>query len=244
MDAGQYSAVSGAIAAQTRLDVIAHNLANLQTPGFKAEVLTQSSRRAPGAHPFAHAVHDALTHGTLETDFSQGSVSTTGNNLDVALSGPGFMVVNGPQGERLTRHGALSLSGDGTLITPAGLQVQGEDGAITVPPTGGPVQIAPDGSVKVGTQTVGKIRLVEVANLSALTREGGTLFRAAGQALEAARPNDVRLVQGALEDSNYSAVEGMIALVETLRGFEAYSHATQRLDQTASRSIADVGRVI
>jgi flagellar basal body rod protein FlgG len=244
MDAGQYSALSGALAAQTRLDVIAHNLANLQTPGFKAEVLTQASHRAPGAHPFAHAVHDAITRGTLETDFSQGAISTSGNALDIALSGPGFLVVSGPQGERLTRHGALSLSSDGTLITPAGLKVQGESGDLTLPQSGGAVQIAPDGSIKVGDQLVGKLRLVEVSNLSALVREGGSLFRAPGQALEPARPTDVRVMQGALEDSNYSAVEGMVALTETLRGFEAYAHATQRLDQAASRAITDVGRVI
>lgn len=240
MDAGTYSAVSGSLAAQTRLDVIAHNLANVNTPGYKAEILTQASDNL-GQRPFGAVMHEAVTRGELKTDFSQGSLQTSGNPLDVALTGEGFLVVGGPRGERLTRHGSLTIDPDGYLATNTGLRVQGQNGDINLPP--GKISIAPDGSIKVDDAQVGTLRLVRVKDPNALQRESGGLFKASGQALEPQNPDEIKVVQGALEQSNYSAVAGMVALVEAMRGFESYVNATQRLDQISSRAIGDVGRI-
>jgi flagellar basal-body rod protein FlgF len=240
MDAGIYAAVSGSLAAQVRLEAIANNLANASTPGFKAERFVQwvdpvAAEATPGvtAAPIAR--------GRLETDFSQGPLEATGNALDVALSGPGFLVVETARGERLTRRGALAVDPEGYLTTGDGLRVQGEGGDLRV--GGGPLAIAPDGTVRAGAARVGALRIVTVREPGALVREGGTLFAPGGEALAEAAPGEVRVVQRALEGANVSPVESLVALIDTLRGFEAYVHAAERLDQAAARAIGDVGRV-
>ncbi len=241
MNAGLYSAVSGSLSALTRLDAITNNLANASTPGFKAERLVQRAERVGTAPPSATTVPTPITRGTLETDFTQGPVEATGNPLDVALSGQGFLVVNGPQGERLTRRGNLALDTEGYLTTSDGARVQGDGGDIHV--GNGPVAIGSDGSVRAGDQQVGKLRLVAVADPSALVREGGTTFAAGGQALTDAEAGEVRVLQGSLEAANLSPVENLVALVDTMRGFEAYMRAAERLDSATGKAISDVGKI-
>ena len=143
MNAGLYSAVSGGVSALTRLDAITNNLANASTPGFKAERVVQRAEQVGTAPPSATTVATPITRGTLETDFSQGSLETTGNPLDVALSGPGFLVVDGPQGERLTRRGNLALDTEGFLTTSDGARVQGDNGDIHVGPGAVAMSVTP-----------------------------------------------------------------------------------------------------
>src|SRR6185369_15646809 len=108
MDAGIFSAVSGSLAAQTRLDALANNLANANTVGFKAERVLQRAEKAGEIAPPPTAVPTPVTREHVETDFTQGSVVRTGNPLDVALAGEGFLVVKTERGERLTRSGNFS----------------------------------------------------------------------------------------------------------------------------------------
>jgi flagellar basal-body rod protein FlgF len=241
VNAGIYSAISGSVSALTRLDAITNNLANASTPGFKAERLVQRAERVGTAPPSTTTVPTPITRGTLETDFSQGPIETTGNPLDVAISGPGFLVVDGPQGERLTRRGNLALDTEGFLTTSDGARVQGDSGDLRL--GAGPVTIGSDGSVRAGDLTVGKLRLVTVADPSALVREGGTTFAAGGQAITDADVSSVQVLQGSLEGANLSPVENLVALVDTMRGFEAYMQAAQRLDQATGKAISDVGKV-
>lgn len=240
MNAGIYSAVSGSISALARLDAITNNLANASTPGFKAERLVQSAAQV-GTVPSATAVSTPITRGTLETDFSQGPIEQTGNPLDVALSGPGFLVVDGPHGERLTRRGSLRLDAEGFLTTGDGNRVQGDGGDLHV--SGGPVAIAPDGTVRAGDASVGKLRIVTVADPAALVREGGTTFATGKQTPTDATSSNVQVIQGSLEGANLSPVENLVALIDTMRGFEAYMRAAERLDQVTGKAIADVGKV-
>jgi flagellar basal-body rod protein FlgF len=240
MNAGMYSAVSASVAALTRLDAITNNLANASTPGFKAERIVQHAERI-GTAPSPTAVSTPITRDSLETDFSQGPIEPTGNPLDVALSGPGFLVVDGPQGERLTRRGNLALDAEGFLVTTDGWRVQGENGDLHV--GNGPVAIAPDGNVRAGDLAVGRLRVVSVANPGALVREGGTTFAAGAQVPVDTAPGEVRVLQGALEGANLSPVENLVALIDAMRGYEAYMTAAQRMDQETGRAITDVGRV-
>src|SRR5436853_7482598 len=113
MDAGIFSAMSGSLAAQTRLDALANNLANASTAGFQAERGLQRAERAGDVAPPPTAVATPVTQESVITDFSQGPVSRTGNPLDVALAGDGFLVVKTDQGERLTRSGSLTLDNAG-----------------------------------------------------------------------------------------------------------------------------------
>ncbi len=243
MDAGLYAAVSGSLTAQERLDAIANNLANASTPGFKAELLVQSVDPIGGPPGPGGATNPVVaTRGTLQTNFADGPIEHTGNSLDVALSGPGFLVIDTPQGERLTRRGSLAIDGSGALTTSDGMRVQGQDGG-EVHVGSGPVAIDPTGLVQVHGATVGTLRLVTVGDPSTLVRENGTVFKAGREPIADAAPGTTRVMQGALEGANVSPVEGLVQLVETMRGFEAYMTAAQRLDQITSRAITDVGRV-
>jgi len=241
MDAGIFSAVSGSLAAQTRLDALANNLANANTAGFKAERVLQRAERAGEIAPPATAVATPVTREHVETDFSQGPISKSGNPLDVALAGDGFLVVKTERGERLTRSGSLSIDSAGYLATADGNRVQGTSGDIRVPES--PVVIAADGSVRAGEQRVGQLRLVNVDDPAQLVRESGTRFAPGNQVPADAAPGSVRVVQGAIEGANLAPVEGLVALIETVRGFETYMRAAERLDQMTAKAISDVGRV-
>ncbi len=240
MNAGIYSAVSGSVSALTRLDAITNNLANSSTPGFKAERLVQRAVRV-GTASSTSVVPTPITRGTLETDFSQGPIQPTDNPLDVALAGKGFFVVDGPRGERLTRRGNLAVDPEGFLTTSDGWRVQGDGGDLHV--GDGTLVIGSDGTVRSGDLSVGKIRVVTVADPSRLVREGGTTFAAGTQAPVDAAPGEVQVRQGALEGANSSPVENLVALVDTMRGFEAYMRAAQQIDQVTGKAITDVGRV-
>ncbi|MBP1690026.1 MAG: flagellar basal-body rod protein FlgF, partial [Deltaproteobacteria bacterium] len=170
-----------------------------------------------------------------------GPISKSGNPLDVALAGDGFLVVKTERGERLTRSGSLSIDSAGYLATADGNRVQGTSGDIRVPES--PVVIAADGSVRAGEQRVGQLRLVNVDDPAQLVRESGTRFAPGNQVPADAAPGSVRVVQGAIEGANLAPVEGLVALIETVRGFETYMRAAERLDQVTAKAISDVGRV-
>jgi len=244
MNAGIYSAVSGGVMALTRLDAITNNLANASTPGFKAERVAQRAV-AVGTTSDATAVDTPITRVVVETDFSQGPIEPTGNPLDVALDGNGFLVVDSPRGERLTRRGNFEIDAEGFLATKDGWRVQGENGDLRVGggASTGPLVISPDGSVRAGDLSAGKLRIVTVADPGKLVREGGTVFAAGSLPLVAAAQGDASVRQGALEGANASPVESLVRLIDTMRGYEAYMRAAERLDQVSGRAVSDVGRV-
>jgi flagellar basal-body rod protein FlgF len=241
-----YTVTSGALAALTRLDAVAQNLANVGTPGYKAErvlfrvrPLDEGTAVAPS--DVARTAAQVAEVATIR-DFSQGPVRSSGNPLDVAFTGPGFFVVSTPRGERYTRQGTFTLDGQGFLVTQGGHRVQGESGDIQLPD--GPVAIGSDGTVKVNASQVGRLKVVDFGEKPALVAEGHALFSPAPGAVAA--PVDataVRLEPGAIEAANIDAVAGLVELIEVSRGFEAYMQAMSRLDQVAERSITDIGRV-
>ena len=241
MDAGIFSAVSGSLAAQTRLDAIANNLANANTAGFKAERVLQRAAQAGEIAPSLTTVPTPITRDRVETDFSQGPITQSGNPLDVALATDGFLVVKTERGERLTRSGGFSIDSAGYLATGDGSRVQGTSGDINI--SASPVVITADGGVRAGEQQVGQLRLVNVEDPTRLVRESGTRFAAGNQALTDVTPGRVRVVQGAIEGANLAPVAGLVALIETVRGFETYMRAAERLDQVTAKAISEVGRV-
>jgi len=241
MDAGIFSAVSGSMAAQTRLDALANNLANANTPGFKAERVLQRAEKAGEIAPPPTSVPTPVTREFVQTDFAQGPVSQSGNPLDVALAGEGFFVVKTERGERLTRSGNFTIDAEGYLATSDGSRVQGTSGDISIPES--PVVIASDGTVRAGEQRVGQLRVVTVEKVDGLLRENGTRFAPGAQVPADAPAGSVRIIQGAIEGANLSPVEGLVALIETVRGFETYMRAAERLDQVTAKAIAEVGRV-
>jgi flagellar basal-body rod protein FlgF len=240
MDAGIFSAVSGSLVAQTRLDALANNLANSNTVGFKAERVLQRAEKAGEIVPPPTAVPTPVTREQVQTDFSQGSVTRTGNPLDVAIAGDGFFVVRSERGERLTRSGDFSIDSGGYLALNDGSRVQGTSGDISIPKS--PVVIGTDGSVRAGEQRVGQLRVVTVEDPTQLVRESGTRFAAGSQVPADVAPGSVQIIQGATEGANLAPVEGLVSLIETVRGFETYMRAAERLDQVTSKAINEVGR--
>jgi flagellar basal-body rod protein FlgF len=243
-----YTVTSGAIAALARLDAVAQNLANVGTPGYKAErvlfrvrPLGDEAAAAVAPGDMARTSAQVAEVATIR-DFSQGPVRTSGNPLDVALTVPGFFAVATARGERYTRQGTFGLDAEGFLVTSAGDRVQGDGGDIQLPD--GTPAVGSDGTITVNGSQAGRIKVVDFGEKPALVAEGHALFAPAPGAVAA--PLDataVRLETGAIEGANTDAIAGLVELIEVSRGFEAYMQAMSRLDQVAERSITDMGRV-
>ena len=217
MDRMIYLAMSGAKATMQRQDVVSHNLANASTVGFRAELA--AFRSVPVVGEGASTRVFAL-ESTPGYNAAAGPVQTTDRPLDVAMKGNAWLAVQGLDGtEAYTRAGSLEVSTEGLLTTSSGLQVIGDGGPITIPPNS-EVAIGADGTIsaKVGNQraqVVGRLKLVTPE--APLTRGTDGLFRAAEDL--PADPN-ARVTGGALEGSNVSAVESMVAMISAARQFE------------------------
>ncbi len=219
MDRMIYLSMSGAKATMQRQDTLANNLANVSTTGFRAEL--QAFRAVPvlgsGASTRVYALET-----TTGYDASQGAITSTGRNLDVAVKGNSWLSVQALDGtEAYTRGGALELSSDGTLTTRSGLPVLGDGGPLQVP-ANSEVSIGADGTVSAKgangkSSAIGKLKLVTPE--TALTRGEDGLFRAASGDLSA--DDTARVQDGALEGSNVSPVETMVAMISAARQFEA-----------------------
>ena len=230
MDRLIYLSMSAAKATMQRQDVLAHNLANASTNGFRAEM---AALRAVPVRGDGASTRVFTLESTVGYDDAPGVVQTTGRSLDVAISGKSWLAIQGLDGtEAYTRAGALEVTAEGTLVDVSGRPVLGDGGPITIPANAA-VDIANDGSVsaKVGNgrpQNVGKLKLV--TSEDKLQRGADGLFRtASGDPLDA-DPN-ARLRAGALEGSNVSAVETMVAMISAARQFEHQMKMLQNAEQ-------------
>ena len=218
MDRMIFLSMSGAKATMQRQDTLANNLANVSTPGFRAEL--QAFRAVPvqgsGASTRVYALET-----TTGYDASAGAITATGRDLDVAVKGNGWLTVQALDGtEAYTRGGSFEVSNDGTLTTRSGLPVMGDGGPLQVPPNAA-VSIGADGTVSAkGTDgkntAIGKLKLVTPE--APLQRGADGLFRGADGDLSA--DDTARVQDGALEGSNVSAVEAMVAMISAARQFE------------------------
>jgi flagellar basal-body rod protein FlgF len=219
MDRLIYLAMSGAKATMQRQETLANNLANVSTVGFRAELAAFRAVPVEGSGASTRVYSLESTPGY---DATPGQVAATGRNLDVAMKGASWLAVQGLDGtEAYTRGGSLDVNADGNLITTSGLTVLGDGGPIQVPPET-QVSIAADGTVSAtaanGRSTsIGKLKLVTPE--APLTRGTDGLFRAGDGDLSA--DPLARVQDGALEGSNVSAVETMVAMIAAARQFEA-----------------------
>ena len=241
MDRMIYLSMAGAKATMQRQDALAHNLANASTPGFRAEMT--AFRAVPvlgqGASTRVYALESTPGYNA-----EPGTAQPTGRNLDVAMQGNAWLAVQGLDGtEAYTRAGSLDVDADGLLVTKTGLTVLGDGGPITLPQNA-QLQIAPDGTITAAAvgqgkaQAVGKLKLVTPE--APLQRGEDGLFRAADGDLPA-DPN-ARLQDGALEGSNVSAVETMIAMIAAARQFEQQMkmvHTAQDKEQSAAKLLSN-----
>lgn len=240
MDRMIYLSMTGAKASMQRQDVLANNLANASTPGFRAEM--QAFRAVPVRGDGATTRVFSL-ETTTGADTTPGPITSTGRNLDVAMQGNAWLAVQGLDGvEAYTRAGGLEVAADGTLSTRSGLPVLGDGGPIQVP-AGSTVSIGQDGTVSAragnaaNPTPVGRLKLVTPE--APLERGLDGLFRAAGgDPLPA--DETARLQDGALEGSNVSAVETMVAMIAAARQFEQQ----MKLLQTAESGERSAARLL
>lgn len=241
MAGGTYAALSGLRSRLEQLDRLASDIANAKTAGYKAErVTTQAVDRPDFGKALQAAVDVAPGPGHL--DFRPGSMEKTGRDLDFAIEGRGFFVVDTPQGRRYTRNGNFSLSADGTVVTADGHAVQTATGALKLGAATGALSVADDGTVSVGAMTAGKLRIVDFDDYSELQREDLGRFRAPAGATPS-DAKDVAVRSGLLEASNVSVVDRMVALTEVARGFEALQRGLNILStELDGRAITELGR--
>jgi flagellar basal-body rod protein FlgF len=253
---GIYTAVSGSLAAQAAVDTIANNLANVNTNGFKRSLLQVQAQpqipieRVQTDHLGNQPIPTRQIIGTLgsgaeihdtPTIFEQGLLATTGNDFDIALSGPGFLTVQTSTGATAyTRNGSLARNAQGYLVTQSGdLVLDTTRQPISLPE--GKITVAPDGTLSSGTATLAKLGVVEFQNLQAIRPQGSSHFIDSGNG----RPQNATAtttVQGALEKSNTDVVHSMVDLINNQRWFEANQKVIQTEDTTTGLAISAVGR--
>lgn len=241
MENAQLIALSRQLALQKQMDVVANNVANINTTGFKAEMLLHEEYVMPVAKDQNFPQLDQELSFTQDWatihDMAPGSIVQTGNPLDVALSGNGFLVVDTPQGERYTRAGSLQLDAGGTLVDFDGNPVMGEGGPITFDAGDTNLAIDATGAVSTRAGAKGRLRIVEFANTQELTRVGSNLF--AGGTPETATAT--RVVQGAVEKSNVSGIAEMAEMIRVQRSYESVTSMLQRQDDIRRDAIKTLG---
>lgn len=265
---GVYTALSGAIAQSQRLDTIANNIANVNTPGFKRdqqvfkEYLTVREKEpgvmnVPRIPASVESFYDMQggdknfvdANGTF-TDFSQGSLKGTGNPLDIAIDGKGFFEVATPQGVRWTRQGSFKIDGNGQLVTKDGHPVlkqgaEGDDPAGRVIRIQGtlPVSITDQGEILEGDQSLGMISLVDVGDKDHMHKMGGSLYTTKPNVQAQFNPLASRSVkQGYIEQSNVNIIQEMTDMIATTRNFESTQKAISAYDSMAEKLVNVVGK--
>ena len=265
---GVYTALSGAMAQSLKLDTIANNIANVNTPGFKRdqqvfnEYLTANEKsptviQVPRVPASIESFYDMQggdksyvdSKGTF-TDFSQGSLKHTGNPLDVALDGPGFFEISTPSGVRLMRSGNFTLNGQGELVTKDGNPVlrsggEGADPASRTFKVSGQNQISINdkGEVFDGTESMGKLSLVNILNPDCLQKVGNSMYNfKANMAPQMVNLQNPSLRQGFVEMSNVNVVQEMTDMIMTNRIFESTQKAISTYDTMAEKLINVVGK--
>jgi flagellar basal-body rod protein FlgF len=241
MDQVAITAASGLRARMQELDMLANNLANSGTGGFKLD--REFYSLFPAGEGGAIEGESDTTLPVIQkqwTDFSQGTLQLTGNPLDMAISGKGFFAVNGPSGTLYTRNGSFKVSADGTLTTQEGYAVSGSNGPIQVPEKS-PITVGSDGTLSQGGTSLGTLELVNFADPSSLGKMGNSYFTAGAQ--KPTPTTDVEITQGAVEGSNVTPAESAVRLVGVMRQFEMLSKAIALTSDMDKKSIDEVARI-
>ena len=238
MENTTYIALSRLDTQQRTMDVIANNIANANTGGFKAQrvlfsdfLSQQHGVNAPAGGAVLHYTQDRATY----LDRKDGSLTRTGNPLDVALSGPGFFTVSTPAGPRLTRSGTFGLMSDGHIADLSGNLVMDKNGnPLQLSPSDTDICISGNGTISTENGIVGQIGVVTVDDTNQLVPEGGTLYRATGATTPAAQP---KVSQGTVEASNVQPINELTQMIQTQRNFQFVSQFVESENQRQQSAI-------
>lgn len=244
MENAAYIALSRQMTLRRELDIVANNIANADTTGFKVEQLLVGAEIGERArnHAIRPGASFVLDNG-VGRDFGQGALEQTGRDLDFGIEGEGaFFTVQDGDGEAYTRDGAFSIDAEGRLVTQGGAAVLGDGGEIILDAALGPVSVGPDGTITQGIQQVGRLTLARFETLSVLSKDGDGLYRnrSNAQPIEA---TGAQVRQGMLEGSNVNPLIEITNLIEISRAYERASKMVEQTNDLSRRSVERLGRV-
>jgi flagellar basal-body rod protein FlgF len=248
MDPLTISAASGLRARMETLDMLANNLANAATSGFKSDREFYSLYVSPEADA-SGAVNgnsNVTTVPVVEkswTDFSPGLLVPTGNKLDLALSGKGFFAANGSSGPLYTRNGNFRLSASGALVTAEGYPLLTEDGKTIQSQSDSPLEVNPDAEVRQDGQVLGKLRIVDFPANAEVVKQGSAYFQLTDPKIKLAQVSTAQVEQGKIESSNVVAAESAVRLVGVMRQFEMLQRAVTLNADMNRRAVEEVAKV-
>ena len=254
---GLYISASSAITEAKRVDVIANNIANVNTTGYKKDVMVTQNfsevlisrindridKGLRGSRPFkplgtiSYGIHSS----EIMVDFKQGQLNSTGNSFDLALRGKGFFCIDTPEGERYTRNGSFAKDAEGWLVTGEGWRVLGEDGYIRI--EGNYMTVNEKGEVFSDVQLVGKLKLVDFEDYEALRKEGNGLIRIAEEIDAEPVITAGTVQQGFLEGSNVNSVKEMVEMLTMIRTYEANQRVIKIHDELIGKAVNEIARV-
>ena len=237
MDNTLLVSLSQQIASYRSMDVIANNLANADTPAFKRESATfqecveqmQPAEGETGSQPVSF-VKDA---GTAR-DLSQGHMSVTNSQFDFAINGKGYFTIQTANGPRYTRNGHFTMDGAGRLTTQDGGALQGDGGDVAVAPEDGDIHVAADGTISGLKGQIGKLKLVDFDDDSALVKQGSSLYSTTQQSKDVETPS---IQQGAIEASNVQPVIEISHMIQVMRAYQATANLTQSQEDLMRNAI-------
>lgn len=251
---GIESAANGMMAIQEWNDVIANNLANINTPGFKNSTLIFKNIEDMAMNQRSRISDESVYIGSLSAggvvdavllDMNQGSLRITGNPLDLALSGKGFFAVQTPEGVAYTRNGSFLKNSEGIITTVDGYPLLGENGPINLNLDGRSlkdININEDGTVYINKIQIDKIRVVDFDNPQNLQNIGNSLFEPSDN--QDSKPSfNYQIDQGSLEQANSNVIECMTNSINGSRTYEALAKIIQSENKTLNKAVTQVGRV-
>ena len=240
MDTNTYIALSGEFARDQEMAVLANNIANMSSPGFKAErmMFQEYLATSPAGNRISYVTQAGNNH-----DMSAGPLSQTGNPLDVALNGEGWLAISQPDGTTgYTRSGHFQLDAQGEIVTSMGYMLQGDGGApLVAPPNSGPITIAPDGTVSTRQGTIGHIPVVTFANQQSMVSQANGLY----SSTEAPQPiATTQVVQGTIEGSNLQPVLAITRLMSAAREYTAAKNFGDAENTRLQTAIQRLGKTV
>ncbi len=243
MDNTMYVALSRQVVLQRELDIVANNIANADTAGFKVEdMLTRTDTAAPAktsgiTSPVAFVMDDGVAR-----DFRQGAMNQTGAPLDVAIDGKGFFTIQTAGGPRYTRDGRFKLDSNGRMVSQEGDPVQGGGSDITLEAQKGPVSISETGVISQQGQKVGQLDVVTFDSLGNLSKDGNNLLRNTGST-QPQPTTSAKIRQGMLEGSNVQTLTQITKLVQLNRAYESVTNMMSQTSDLSRKSIQRLGSV-
>lgn len=245
MENAQLITLSRATALNRQMNIVANNVANVNTTGYKSENLLFEEYISPEGSAEAFKTGDRDLSFVLDDrtvgNFATGTLETTGSQLDVAIQGDGFFAVQTPAGERYTRAGSFTLDSTGQLTTHDGNPVLGEGGPILFDAADTQVTIASDGTITGTNGEIGRLRVVNFEDPQQLNRVGSTLF-SAEDAQQIAAEN-TKVVQFTLENANVDAISQISQMIEVQRAYDELANIMREQNDLRETAIQRLGRV-